>query len=395
MLRHDAPRLVASGTFPYHKLQCSDDVRSNSMPVHYHEGLFPPKAVNWEALTPLLGPTAAEIARFDGLLSVTPNPTLLVNPLRWREAQNSSRIEGTRASIAEVFKFQASERDTPTERRDDAREVVNYFYALQKAEVLLETLPLCLRVLKQVHAVLMHGARGQHRSPGEIRTIPNWIGPPSAPIEAARFVPIGAGQLPQALSTWEKFMHADFPDRLVQLAILHGEFEALHPFVDGNGRLGRILIPLFLWQMGLTEKPHFYISSYLEARREQYYDGLLSISRDRDWTPWCQFFLEAVRAQAAEHGKTVNSILGLYEDLKTRLSSILRSRYTIQSLDWIFRVPVFRSSYFFHESGIPVATARRLLRMMSEHGILQEVVPSSGRRASIVAFSELLKLIEG
>ena len=141
----------------------------------------------------------------------------------------------------------------------------------------------------------MRGVRGANKSPGAYRRIPNWIGPPSCDREEARFVPIAADRLPQAMDAWERYIHSKTPDRLVQLAVLHAEFEALHPFLDGNGRLGRMLVPLFLWQAELIRAPVFYMSAHLEAHRDTYYDRLLAVSRDDDWTGWCHFFLEAIQ----------------------------------------------------------------------------------------------------
>ena len=178
--------------------------------------------------------------------------------------------------------------------------MLNYRDAMREAERALETLPLCQRVVREAHRTLLSGVRGENKSPGDYRRIPNWIGPPGCTVEQATFVPIGADRLPSAMSAWESYLNQDAPDRLVQLAILHAEFEALHPFLDGNGRLGRMLVPLFLWQCGLISQPMFYISAYFEARRNAYYDGLLAISRDDAWTEWCGFFLKAVQVQAEE-----------------------------------------------------------------------------------------------
>src|SRR5688572_3927454 len=158
----------------------------------------------------------------------------------------------------------------------------------------------------------MTGVRGNNKAPGDYRRIPNWIGPPGSTIATATYIPISAEKLPDAMSTWEKFANTGAPDRLVQLAILHAEFEALHPFLDGNGRVGRMLIPLFMWQQGLIQAPMFYISAYFERDRGAYYDGLTLVSKDQDWTRWCQFFLEAVRIQAEDNYKKARAILDLY-----------------------------------------------------------------------------------
>ena len=208
-------------------------------------------------------------------------------------------------------------------------------------------------------------------------------------------MPIGADKLPDAMSAWERYIHGDAPDRLVQLAVLHAEFEALHPFLDGNGRLGRMLVPLFLWQHNLIRSPMFYISAYFEARRDTYYDGLRAVSRDDDWTGWCRFFLEAVRAQAEENLIKTRDILNLYESMKDRMVNITRSQYAIRVLDWIFERPIFKSTDFMAAASIPRPTARRLLDVLRDGGILRVIVPGSGRRAAVYVYPALLHVAEG
>ncbi len=365
------------------------------MPVLYQEGLFPPTNMAWDHLVPLIGPAVAEVARLDGLLAVVPNPQVLNIPLRLNEAQYSSRIEGTRAPISEVLTLQAGGKAVNEDSHEAAREVLNCHFALLKAEKLLSKLPLCLRVVREMHSVLMDGVRGQHQAAGEFRKVPNWIGPPGSTIHNASYVPISADRLPTALSAWERFMHAEFPDKLVQLAVLHAEFEAIHPFLDGNGRVGRMLVPLFLWQVGLTRNPIFYMSSYLEGRRTEYYGGLLSVSRDHDWTPWCHFFLEATLAQASAQSKRVEKILDLHRKMQEQLSHDSRSRFNIAVLNWIFERPVFYSTQFTRDAGIPKQTATRLLRNLLNDDILVTITPARGRRPRLVAFTELLEIIHG
>ena len=297
------------------------------MAVQYHRGKFPPdRWLDWSRLIPLLGPTAAAIARYDGMLAAIPNPEVLLAPLTTQEAVLSSRIEGTQATIGEVLEFEAGRMPASLERREDIHEVLNYRAAMQQARTSLETLPLSQRVIREAHSVLLEGARGEGKAPGDYRRVPNWIGPPGCTLEDAKFVPMEAGGLPDAMSTWERYIHQDVPDRLVQLAVLHAEFEALHPFLDGNGRLGRMLVPLFMWQHGLIRAPMFYISAYFEARRDAYYDGLLAVSRDDDWTGWARFFLDALKEQAEDNLKKAKGILDLYENLKNRVMETLNSR---------------------------------------------------------------------
>ncbi|RME51038.1 MAG: Fic family protein, partial [Caldilineae bacterium] len=351
--------------------------------------------LEWEALIPLLGPAAAALARYDGMLTAVPNPDLLLSPLTTQEAVLSSRIEGTQATMGEVLEFEAGQEAASPERRDDIREVLNYRAAMHKAERLLAKLPLSQRVIREMHKVLLSGVRGQHKAPGEYRKIPNWIGPPCCTIEQARFVPIDAAKLPGAMDAWERYLHTGAPDRLVQLAILHAEFEALHPFLDGNGRLGRMLVPLFLWRSGLIQRPMFYISAYLEARRDEYYDRLLGVSRDDDWTGWCRFFIKAVRAQAEENLARTRAVLNLHDELKHRLPEMTRSQYAVRALDWIFARPIFRAPDFIDAAGIPGPTARRFLGVLRREGVLTDLRPGRGRRAAVLAFPDLLNIVEG
>ena len=364
--------------------------------VYYHEGRFPPEdRIDWPALIPLLGPAVAALARYDGVLGAVPNPRILLSPLTTQEAVLSSRIEGTQATMSEVLEFEAGKEAESPQRRDDIHEVLNYRAALQEAERMLATLPLCQRVVREAHRILLSGVRGENKSPGDYRRIPNWIGPPGCTVEQASFVPIGADRLPDAMSAWETYLNGDAPDRLVQLAILHAEFEALHPFLDGNGRLGRMLVPLFLWQSGLISQPMFYISACFEADRDAYYNGLLAVSRDDAWTEWCRFFLEAVRTQAEENLEKARGILALYENMKGQVARITRSQYAIHTLDWIFEHPIFNSSDFATTAEIPSRTARRLLTALREHRILRTLNPPNGRRSTIFVFPDLLNIAEG
>jgi Fic family protein len=226
--------------------------------VQYHHGKFPPANLEWSRLIPLIGPANAALARYDGTLSAIPNAAVLLSPLSTREAVLSSRIEGTQATMGEVLEYEAEgdSEDLPAEKRDDINEVLNYRKAMWHAVELLKELPLCQRVIRETHAVLLEGVRGHGKSPGEYRHVQNWIGQ----------------ELPKRLDAWEHYIYDDTPDRLVQLAIIHAEFEALHPFLDGNGRLGRMCVPLFLFKTALIQSPMFYISAFFEANREEYYE---------------------------------------------------------------------------------------------------------------------------
>ncbi|MCY4148511.1 MAG: Fic family protein [Gammaproteobacteria bacterium] len=367
------------------------------MTVYYHNGKFPPDdRLEWSSLIPLLGPTAAEIARYDGILEAIPNPFLLLTPLKIQEAVLSSRIEGAQVTVLEVLESAGGGKvPASAERQLDIQEVWNYINAMQKAEELLGKYPLSQRVVKESHSVLLQGVRGHGKSPGQYRRIPNWIGSPNCKMDQARFVPIEAQKLDDAMGKWEKYIHQEHPDRLVQLAILHAEFESLHPFLDGNGRLGRMLIPLFLWQKNLVQKPVFNISSYFEADRDAYYDGLLSVSKDGNWVGWIRYFLEALRKQAEYNYKKARSILELYEETKEEVTQNVRSQYTTPALDWIFNNPVSKTSSFINCQGISRASANRVLSAFENLGILAKHVQSRGSVSAVYAFPKLIAIIEG
>jgi Fic family protein len=365
-------------------------------PVFYHTGRFPPTELDWKRLVPLLGPANAAIARYSGLLEGIPSPSVLLSPMTTQEAVLSSRIEGTQATMGEVLELEAEgtfEEDTA--KRADIREVLNYRAALNEAVRLLDTLPLSQRVIRETHRVLMQGVRGRSKDPGEYRRIPNWIGPEGCTIEQARFVPVGADALPQAMDAFEAYMHSEEPDVLVQLAILHAEFEALHPFLDGNGRLGRLLVPLFLYSRDALAGPSFYLSEYLETNRDEYYGRLLAVSQDGDWTGWVEFFLRAIREQASINQTRVQNILTLYRSRRDWITTQTHSQYAALALDWMFRTPIFRSNVFREQSGIPAPTAARILRICRDGGMLKELHEGTGRRAAVLCFPELLNIAEG
>jgi Fic family protein len=368
-----------------------------SQSVQYHYGKFPPDQIDWAKLIPWIGPASAALARYDGTLKVIPNSSVLLSPLTTQEAVLSSKMEGTQATMAEVLEYEAGgdKTEISAERKNDIHEVLNYRQAVREAEKLLETLPLCQRIIKQAHSILMTGVRGHNKSPGEYRKIPNWIGPHGCSIEQATYVPVSADKLQDGLSHWEAFVHTEFPDKLVQLSILHAEFEALHPFLDGNGRLGRMFVPLFLFNCGLIHSPMFYISAFLEANKEEYCERLNAVSRDDNWTDWCVFFLKTIKIQAEENQKKAQSIMELYEEKKKQVVELTHSQYAIHSLDFIFGNPIFKSSLFVGQPAIPDPTAKRILAALRDSGMLKTLREGKGRMSAIYAFSELLNIAEG
>ena len=366
-------------------------------PVHYEIGAFPPSNLPWDELIPLIGPASAALARYDALLSAIPNAAVLLSPLRTREAVLSSRIEGTQATMVEVMEVEAGglPHGMTAPRRGDVEEILNYRNALLACAGELSNRTMSQHLLRQAHSLLMNGVRGQNRSPGSFRDDQNWIGPDGCSIESARFVPISYEHLQSGMDKWESFLlQTDFPDPLVQLALVHAEFEALHPFKDGNGRVGRMIIPLYLFAKALLSGPHFYMSGYFEARRDEYVERLRGISARGEWTEWCIFFLRAIVNQAAENERKARDILSLYSDAKARVAEITHSQHCIRVTDFIFEKPVFTAPDFIRRSGIPRTSTPRILGLLRSANILEPLRQGRGRRAGIFAFRQLLDIID-
>ncbi len=370
----------------------------NTKPVQYHLGKFPPKELDWPRLIPLIGPASAGLARYDGLLSAIPNAHVLLSPLTTQEAVLSSKIEGTHVTIGEVLEIEAGgESEALTQpKRDDAEEVLNYRKAMRSCIGEMEHRPLSQQILRGAHAMLMQGVRGRDKSPGNYRNEQNWIGRKGCTIEQASFVPIAPTHLRGGMDDWERYLgNTGELDVLVQLAILHVEFEALHPFMDGNGRLGRMLLPLYLFQRKLLASPDFYMSGYLEANRDEYQERLRAVSRDDDWTGWCVFFLKGIQEQAAENESKARSILSLYNRVKTQMADLTHSQHAIRAVDFIFETPIFTSPQFTNYSSIPRPTASRILRILGQEGLLLPLRKGKGRRSGVFMFRELINITEG
>lgn len=363
--------------------------------VRYHYGKFPPVQLDLARLLPLVGPANAAIARYEGVLHGIPNTQVMLSPMTSQEAVLSSRIEGTIATLGEVLEFEAAEETATGEKRNDILEILNYRAALKSAVKELDSLPICGRLICNAHRVLMGGVSGENKTPGEFRKKQNLIGSHGDTEETARFVPPKHDDLPVLLKTWEAYINGEAPDKLIQLAIMHAEFEAIHPFLDGNGRLGRLLVPLFLVSKELLSTPCFFISDYLEARREEYCDRLLAVSKRDDWTGWCEFFLTALKVQAEDNEAKTKAIHELYKAKKEWIAEKTHSHQAVRALDWFFGRPIFKTPDFEESSGIPKPTARRIVKLAKEGGLLRELRPASGRRPAILAFNELLNIAEG
>ena len=362
---------------------------------------LPLKTIDWESNVPLIGKANAALARYDGILLGMVNPQVLLSPLTTREAVLSSRIEGTQASLEEVLRYEADVGeprpdqeipDTPQIR--DIHEIINYRKAMGAAVEELAARPFGINTLRNLHRILLTGVRGRYKDPGEIRRIQNYIAPPGTPIDQATFIPPSPDRIIDALSNWEEYIYYTEKDPLVQLAVLKAQFELIHPFLDGNGRIGRMLVPIILYQKKVLSRPMFYISAYLERNRDIYNERLLAISGDGDWNGWILFFLGALIEQAEENNRKAEDILELYKIMKTRVTDITHSHYSSQTIDVLFSSPIISSSAFSTKSGIPNRTAQRILQRLEQEGILRLLREGKGSRSAVYLFTELLDITE-
>jgi Fic family protein len=355
---------------------------------------LPLKCLDWTRFISLIGSANAELARYDATLQAIVNPQVLLSPLTTQEAVLSSKIEGTQTSLEEVLQYDASKEVAP-DRKSDMLEVLNYRKAMREAIEYMKDRPVCLDLVLKIQGTLLEGVRGQELGRGELRKVQNWIGSSGSTIETAKFVPPDPGTLPQQMTNWENYIHFQERDRLVQLAVVHAQFEILHPFNDGNGRVGRMILPLVLYGYGMLSSPMFYLSGYLERHRETYYERLYQITESGQWDEWVLFFLTAITEQARENSRKARAILQLYERMKTRVPEAIATQFTIQTIDALFDRPIFVTTDFVERSGIPRASAMRILRALQEEGVLVVVRESSGRRPAILMFRELIGLAEG
>ena len=364
----------------------------------YQPDNLPLSNLDFRLLFSLVGEANAELARYDGLLQGIPNPAVMLSPLTTREAVLSSKIEGTQATVDEVLEQEAG-LEKEGEKYKDIQEITNYRTALYRAHEYLKDYPIRLSFVRELHRTLMDSVRGQDKTPGEFRKDQNWIGKLGCTIEEATFVPPSPLILTEHLEAWERYIDFNDMDFLLQVAVVHAQFELLHPFKDGNGRIGRILIPLFLFQKKALSQPMFYLSEYLEANRDEYYQRLKAISAEGDWNGWIAFFLKAIALQAKENSHRVRSILGLYDAMKLRVRDITHSQYSVHVLDALFSRPIFRTTdlvqKFEQLHRIHPKTTSGLFRQLKAAGVLRELQPGTGRRPAILCFPELLELAEG
>ncbi|MFH1425809.1 MAG: Fic/DOC family N-terminal domain-containing protein [Candidatus Kerfeldbacteria bacterium] len=334
------------------------------------------------------------IASLNSLLNQLPNPELLGRTMQTKEAVLSSKIEGTQATLNEVLEYEAQdEKKDDSEKKKDIHEIINYREALELGVKTLKTTPLAENLIKKLHSILLRSGRGQNKAPGEFRKAQVYIGRPGASIEDASFVPPPANEIIPLFSNFEKYLNSeDEKDPLVQIAIAHYQFEAIHPFLDGNGRVGRLIVSLFLYERQLLSHPFLYLSEFFEEHREDYYELLRLVSEKEKWEDWIQFFLTALATQAEEAEKTGKAILDLHAKYKEKIIDI-NSVYAINLLDAIFIHPIFRTASIRKEAKVKnTQTFFNLVAKFLEAGIIKDMTPNK-RRNKVYAFDELMKLL--
>jgi Fic family protein len=349
-----------------------------------------PPALAWKPeLVRALSEADRLIGRLAGEGGRLPNPHLLMRPFVRREAVLSSRIEGTQATLGELL---AAEAGAVVERSpEDLREVGNYVVALEYGLQRLKDLPLSLRLVRELHEKLMRGVRGDTATPGEFRRSQNWIGMPGCTLTNATYVPPPVSELMTCLGDWEKFLHDHTLPPLVQIALAHYQFEAIHPFLDGNGRVGRLLITLFLVERSILPTPLLYLSAFFEATRRDYYDRLLAVSERGEWEAWVQYFLHGVARQSEDALNRAVRINKLIADWRIAVADV-SSKSLIMVLELLAANPFLMVKNAAQKLGIAFTTAQRAVEKLEKQSIVTKV--GEGKRDRVYCAKAILDILE-
>ena len=349
-----------------------------------------PPAIDYDAeLVLALSRADGALSELSGLGRQLPDPHLLIAPYLRQEAVLSSRIEGAVTTLSELLIDQAG--GATTERgRDDLREVRNYVTAMEHGLARLAELPLSLRLVREVHEQLMRGVRDGTSAPGELRRLQNWIGPPGSTLATATYVPPPVPDMTEALGLWERFLHErDTMPVLVQCALMHEHFEAIHPFLDGNGRVGRLLITLFLVERERLSQPLLYLSAFIDAHRNDYYDALLRVRTEGDWRGWLLFFLAGVAETSERAARQAATLM----DLRERYHELLRrAPRAVALVDELFRSPYVTTAGVAQALGVSTPTAKRAMDKLLDAQILEDMGERAWRRVFVA--SEIMRAIE-
>ena len=356
----------------------------------FHPNPLPP-VLHWSPqLASALADASLLIGRLSGEGRRLPNPHLLIRPFIRREAVLSSKIEGTQATLGELL---AAEAGAVVERSpDDLREVANYVTALEYGIERLNTLPLSLRLVRELHERLMAGVRGSHATPGEFRRSQNWIGQPGATLNQASYVPPPPDVLGEQLAAWERFLHDRTQPPLVHAALMHYQFEAIHPFLDGNGRVGRLLITLLLCARDVLTAPLLYLSAFFEATRADYYGGLRQVTERADWETWVRYFLNGIARQSEDALSRAERINHLLETWRRSLAGKPNPRVALQVLDLLGSNPFVTPRGAEAKLGIAYNTVMRAIGILQEQGIV--AAATQAKRDRVFCAKPLLDILE-
>jgi Fic family protein len=362
--------------------------------AHYKS--FQPDPINraWSiddmGLIQLLGQADRELGKLDMYSEYIPNIDLFIRMHVLKEATQSSRIEGTQTNMEEAL---LEKEDVALDKRDDWEEVQNYVAAMNEAVTKLQTLPFSARLIRETHKTLMQGVRGKHKQPGEFRHSQNWIG--GASISDAVFVPPVFTSIEELIGDIEQFVHNEqqyFPE-LLKIALVHYQFETIHPFLDGNGRVGRLLITLYLVSQGILKQPVLYLSDFFERNRQHYYDNLMRVREKNDLLQWFKFFLVGVIETAKSSTATFDNILKLQKQVETQLQTLgSRTANAQKVVYYLYQRPMVDAAKVGEVAGVSPASAYKLIADLEQFGVLKEI--TGGKRGKMYVFDAYLKLFK-
>lgn len=356
---------------------------------------LPIKSIDWVSLISKIGEANRAVAEFNGILNAIKNPNLLLSPLVRDEALLSSKIEGTQVDTIDVLKYEAGLKENSEARKGDIVEILNYRKSIQFGAEELERRSVSVNMIKQLHQILLNHARGQDKNPGDFRKVQNYIGSRSGGIENARFVPPDPLIVDGCMDNLINYINSEEKDVLVQAAIFHAQFEIIHPFCDGNGRLGRMLVPLFLYQKKIISKPVLYVSKYMDLNEMRYKDSLREITSNNNWTQWVAFFLDAIIWQSKSNYKTAKAIMEYYDRTKNKILEITSSKHAVPLLDEMFAKVMFMQTSLKLDTHPSRATIYNLLQSLERAQILKRVSNSAGSMGTVYSLYELVDIANG
>ncbi len=351
----------------------------------------PPIVLDAE-LQSLLSRADQAVGRLDGVIQTVPNPDFFVYMYVRREAVLSSQIEGTQSTLEDLLAVELEPQPAWRRLPDDVDEIVNYVKAMNYGLSRVSDLPLSLRLITEIHRELLTGSRGAHRLPGEFRRTQNWIGPENATLAEATFVPPPVYEMKEALDNFERFIRRDDLPALLHVGLAHAQFETIHPFLDGNGRVGRLLITFLLVYQRVLHRPLLYLSVYLRRNRAEYYDRLTAVRESGDWEGWLRFFLTGVATTAEEATETARTILALREDHRRMIQESVPGTNGLRLLDLLFQRPLVHVKLVKDSLGVAFVTANKLVDQLESLGLLEEI--TGRRRDRVFRYAPYLRLFQ-